>query len=285
LPPGARPWQPANDIEVALAQAIVAGDRREFFRLVAVADLYLPTLAEDRDRAGPQRFITAEFVGQTYLTVFTSVPSLVAVMTGQADAYRVTNYAELRRKWPVPHWRLAINPGTPIDAYLRIEAVEAAAVGDLRLPTAAEIVAEGVGPDGVTPEAAMSGAAAIADVDGYIRGLLDAEVIVPVVEPVDAERILQPGFPWRLVRDGESMAVEVFTSPESHRAAGGDDGPTVTVPFTALVVAWPDESCQLSVDPGGPLALRLPGRQLQAFALWLPDVAREDQPAEGEVRA
>jgi hypothetical protein len=280
-PAQARPWQPANDVEVALVRAVTAGDRREYFRLVAIADLYLPTLAADRDRPGPQRFITADLVGQTYLTVFTSVPSLAAVMIGQADAYRVTSYPELRRKWPVPHWRLAVNPGTPIDAYVRIEAVEAAAVGDLAVPTAAEILADGVAPEGVRPAAAMTGAAAVGDVDGYIRALLEVDVILPVAEPVDAERILQPGFPWRLVPDGESVAVEVFTSADRYRAAGRGELPTVTVPFTALVLAWPDESCRLAVDPGSPLAVRLPGTHLQAFALWLSGVASRVETAEG----
>jgi hypothetical protein len=308
-PAQARPWQPANDVEVALVRAVTAGDRQEYFRLVAVADLYLPTLAADRDRPGPQRFITADLVGQTYLTVFTSVPSLAAVMIGQADAYRVTNYPELRRKWPVPHWRLAVNPGTPIDAYVRIEAVEAAALGDLAVPTAAEILADGVAPDGVRPEAAMTSAAAelvgaafsrrssaaelvgaaasrrssaaAGDVDGYIRALLEVDVILPVAEPVDAARILQPGFPWRLVPDGESVAVEVFTSADRYRAAGLGELPTVTVPFTALVLAWPDDSCWLSIDPGSPLAVRLPGGHVLAFALWLPGVAPGAEAADG----
>src|SRR5205814_3355582 len=128
-----------------------------------------------RNRPGPQRFITAELLGQEYLPVFTSVPALAGVMQGQADAYTVTSYEELRRKWPEPRWRLAVNPGTPIDAYVTIEAVERAALGQLTVPTAAELAADArqEAAAGAPASGDLQAALERQDIDGYLHALLD----------------------------------------------------------------------------------------------------------------
>lgn len=107
------PWQPANDTERALLDALAKDDRTEFFRVIASADLYLPQRSSDADDREGQEFVTVRMLDHTFLPVFTSVEGMAEVMSRLADAYTVTTYSELREKWPVPEWRLAVNPGFP----------------------------------------------------------------------------------------------------------------------------------------------------------------------------
>jgi hypothetical protein len=274
------PWEAANDTERSLVGAVARGDRREYFQLVAVSELFMPVLAQDRDRSGPQRFVTAEILGARYLPVFTSIPTLARVMTGYADAYTVTSYAELRRKWPEPEWRLAVNPGTPIDAYVSVDAVEQAALGQVEVPTAAEILTEAqqalgggeADPPGLVTQAdALAGARRRADVDGYVRALLESDVVVPVAAPADPDAIVHPGFPWLVVDPDGAASIEVFTSVTTLAQAGRDPVAMVTVPFTGVVLGWPDERYALVVDPDTPLETTVPGTYVSALVMWLPD--------------
>jgi SseB protein N-terminal domain len=261
-------WMPANDTEKALAEALSRGDQRGYYQVIVDCELYLPERVAARNRPGPQRFITAELLGQEYLPVFTSVPALAQVMQGQADAYTVTGYAELRAKWPNPQWRLAVNPGTPIDAYVTIDAVEQAAQGQLTVPTAADLAAQARQEAAAErpPGADLQAAIARQDVDGYLHALLNADVIVPVTVPVDAERIIAPGFPWRPAERAGSPVIEIFTSAAT--LPGPTD--TVTVPFTAVLVGWPGDGYGLVVDPGTPLEMVVPAGSVHALVLWLP---------------
>src|SRR5688500_9091420 len=72
-------WQPANETERALAQALADGDQRRFFGVIATADLYLPQAGDDAGEE--QTFITGELFGQTVLPVYTSLESLVAAVS------------------------------------------------------------------------------------------------------------------------------------------------------------------------------------------------------------
>jgi hypothetical protein len=288
-------WAPANETEQAMAEAVLSGQRRDYFQMLATAELYLPAFAE-RDERGPQRFLTMELLDQEYLPVFTSPEALAAALGPRAEAYTVTNYPELHRKWPSPQWRLAVNPGTPIDAYVTIDAIPGAAMGDLVVPTAAEIVAEaqqaGIGagqPDSDT-SAALRTAMARQDVDGYVHALLDTEVIVPVTHPVPAADILRPEFPWRPVNrptidaapqePAESPTIEVFTSAATFQTVYPAGVPSVTVTFPAVVVGWPDDAYQLAVDPGTPYALTVSSEYVAGLVLWLSD---EDLTDDGDL--
>ncbi|SCE91696.1 SseB protein N-terminal domain-containing protein [Micromonospora matsumotoense] len=135
-------WQPANDTERALLRAARADDRPEFFRILTRAELFLPQLRDDDTDDGSQRFVTMDLFGQPFLPVFTSLEAMVPQVAGVADAYTVTGYDELCARWPVAGWRLAINPGTPLDAYLPVEAVRLAADGTLAVPAGAELLTE-----------------------------------------------------------------------------------------------------------------------------------------------
>jgi hypothetical protein len=285
-PTGEAGWAPANDAERAMLAAAATDDRVEYFRVVAIADLFLPQLSGDR--GGEQRFLTMQGFGHTLLPVFTSVQALVAQCAGRVDAYTVTSYAELRRKWPDPAWRLAVNPGTPLDAYVPIEAVESAALGDVAVPTMAELVVEAAddeerherlsalraervarGEPDDTGEA-LRAAARAGDVHGYVERLLDAVVLLPTAVPVDAEAIVEPGFPWRPTGPPDQPVIEVFTSVEAMTRSAAPPTSYVEVALPFALAVWP-EGHGLTVD--GDEGIALPADQVQWLLAW--DVADE----------
>lgn len=271
------PWQPANETEAAMARAMSDDDRQEFFRLVVTAPLYLPQVVTDR--GDEQTFITADFVGRTVLPVFTSVEALSAF----AGAYTTTSYAELRQKWPTPEWWLAVNPGYPIDAYTPIDAVAAAARGELAVQTAGEAVVDAMVEDieavsmFLDTDEALSAAAARGDAAGYLDALLDAMVVVPTTREVaDPGQALAEDAPWLVAGTAGAPVIEVFTSAETFEAAFPEPGPSVILPFTLLLTVWPDGH-GLSVNPRTPLAIDLPSDEVQALLFWSLDEPEESR--------
>ncbi|BCY06449.1 SseB family protein [Actinoplanes sp. L3-i22] len=275
-------WTPANEIEHAMALAAVADERHTYFQLVAVADLYLPQLTGDPSER--QRFVTVHAFDYVYLPVFTSVEALARQYGQVIDGYTVTNYAELRRKWPDPEWRLAINPGTPIDAYLPVEVLADAAVGDVTIPTLDEMVTEGTADEAMEaelrtlqaagdypdedPVAALHAAAEAGDVYGFMERLLDATVLVPTTRTAAIEELAEPGFPWRYAPE---RTVEVFTSPESLAASYPEPTPYLEANFSLLVACWP-EGHAMSIDPDGTNPMEFGPDQLP----WLFSFSPED---------
>lgn len=260
-------WQPVNEVERAMLLAAGEDDRQSYFQLVALADLFLPQIAGDD--SPEQRFLTVHAFDEVFLPVFTSVQALARQFAGAVNGYTMTNYSELRRKWPDPQWRLAINPGTPIDAYLSVENVERAAVGDLAVPTLAELAeaaeqdetdeqelralqAAGDYPED-DPAAALAAAARAGDVYGYLDRLLDSLVLIPTTRHAAAEEILEPGFPWMT---GPDQMIEVFTTPEALARTQSGPVPAVEVALPFALAAWP-EGYGLSVDPGGDTAIKV----------------------------
>lgn len=260
-------WQPANGTEQAMARAAMAGDQREFCRLIAEAELVLPRLVGDG-----QQFVTASVLGQTYLLVYTSVDGMRARLPAAVDGYTMTTYAELRSRWPRPDWRLAVNAGSPLEAYVAVDAVERAAAGEVAMPTMAALVEEAreavAQPPADDVEPALAAAAADGDADRYIAALLDAPVLVPTEWAVaDATEILEPGFPWRRTGPSEQPVIEVFTSPAMLERAHPEGVPAVTVTLPFALAVWPTD-CGLSVNPGDLTGIEIPADQVVWLLLW-----------------
>jgi hypothetical protein len=271
-------WEPSNDLERALLEAALADDRASYFRLVAVADLYLPQLSGEE--AAGQRFVTVRLFEHTFLPVFTSWQALGEQFRGVADAYTVTNYAELSRKWPDPRWRLAINPGTPLDAYLPVEGVADAAVGDVEMPTLREMYAVAEEDDETEerlrerraaasysddPAVALTQAAEAGDAYGYVEQLLRSVVLVPTSRPADADTIVEPEFPWLPAARGKT--IDVFTSRAAFARVYADSQPAVEVEMPFALVGWP-EGYGLAVNPGSDDGIDFdPEQVLLLFAL------------------
>jgi hypothetical protein len=267
-------WQPANEAELAMARAADAGDQSAFFRVLAAAPLYLPQPVDEEP--GPQRFLTTSLFGQTFLPVFTSLAALEAEAGELVNGYATTSYAELSRAWPDPQWRLAVNPGTHIDAYLPIDTVRDAAAGDQHLPDALDIVLDSaVGGDvddgtepGLDVDAGLLAAASTGDVDAYVEILLHALVLVPTAREVtDAGELLDPGFAWAPVVRGDEPAIEVFTSDAALAAAHPQRPPTISAAVPFVLACWP-EGHALEVNPGGPSNVRLPSDLVRWLLAW-----------------
>jgi SseB protein N-terminal domain len=270
------PWQPANPTERAMAEAMSAGDGAAYFREVESAELLLPAFTTDGNGGG-QRFVTRDILGDTYLLVYTSVEGLASQLRGLADGYRTTSYEELSRGWPVPQWRLAINHGLPIDAYMSIDAVADAARGELAVPTGDELLASAAADHaraGMTPDeidAALVAAARRGDVDEYIETLMSVPVLIPTAAEVDGPAdILEPEFPWRAVNTGTEPVIEVFTSDAALQVAYPGLVPYVTVAAAIAVAAMP-EGHGLVVNAGSRYGLTVSSAQLPALLLWPSD--------------
>ena len=266
-------WAPANDLERALAAAVTANQRREFFGIIVTAELYLPAFVE-QDPSARQRFLTVDLFGQRYLPVFTSAGGLARTAGDAVPAYTVTTYAELKLKWPNDGWRLAINPGSPIDAYMTVDAVAGAARGDLLVPTAVELMAE-------ARSDALATAATQGDGEAYLETLLDCDVFLPAQRAVAAGELLAADFPWHVTRrsvdrpgPGEPAVrptIEVVTMPGTARA----DVPGVVVPFAAVILAWPEPSYQLAVVSGHRV-VTMPGSHISSLAVTIAARADDD---------
>jgi hypothetical protein len=265
-------WAPANPTEQALAEALASGDQANYFRILSNAELYLPQFLTAPPEG--QQFVTVNMFGQTFLPVFTSIEAMVvAQVSAVAGGYVLTTHPELRRKWPMPQWRLAVNPGTPIDAYVEIGAVERAALGELALPTAGELILDAAAEEAATgalpavevdADEALADAASQGDIDGYVRILLDSVVVLPTARPVpDASALFEPDFPWRVT----GSSIEVFTSTAALQRAHPVPPPSIRVSFPILLVRWP-EGRGMSVNPGSATGVEISADQVRMLLLW-----------------
>jgi hypothetical protein len=271
-------WEPANAAEQELAEAVQAGAQEDYFRIVGTVDLFLPQYLSAEPTEG-QRFLTMDILGHPFLPVFTSFQALAAGVGALVDGYTTTNYPELRRKWPNPAWRLAINPGTPIDAYVEIEAVAAVAVGDITLPTMVEAIldeaaaqkdTEDEAEPYVDVDAALTEAAEAGDGEAYLRALADAVVIVPIAEPVeDASALLDEDFPWRIGGTPEQPAIDVFTSRQLFEHAYPAGTPHLEAALAFFLTAWPD-GYAMTVNPGARMGVVVPAEHVLTL-LFSPD--------------
>jgi hypothetical protein len=283
-------WTPANATEQQLLAALAVDDRRHYFEIIATAPLYLPSTAEpaaqrrpadpaqvpardDPGQPAAPRYFTWDVAGQTYLPVFTSAQALAASLGDLVERYVLTNYAELSRYWPSPQWRLAVNPGHPIDAWLPIDAVDEAASGALVVSTVSEMRRAAAARDDADDDnPAMVDAA----LDGYLEALLKSAVVVAAAAPSpDPGAVLAGTFPWLVTQVSGQPTIAVYTSPAGFASAVPSGTPSAGVRFAELVAAWPNPSWHLVVDPGAEVSFTLPGEQVPGLLLWA-DVGTPD---------
>jgi hypothetical protein len=248
-------WLPGNDIEAELVTALAADDREAFFRIMRDAPWYLPAFPEE---AGGQRFMTHELLGETYLLVYTSEQSLAGAVGALVSAYTVTGFAELAARWPDPAWRLAVNAGTPVDAWVTPAALAEAADGERVVPTLARIAAQSDPESAADPNLD-------AVLDDFLAELNHTIFVVPVTAD-DPPRCA-------VARDEDGPVVEAFTSTEALAARHPQGVAWAYAGLADLLGAWPGEDCALLVDPGSDLPLRIPGPDLPGLLLWGPDAA------------
>ncbi|BCJ33285.1 hypothetical protein Athai_07880 [Actinocatenispora thailandica] len=250
--PRARPadgWSPAGELQAALQAAVDRGDERRYVGLLLDAPLYLPASGD-----AAAEFATVVVDGLVHLVAFTAPASGL----GTEGGYRATTYLDLAQRWPDPGWRLAVDPGTPIEAYLP---APSAADGAVRLPAGPPR-----GPADAEPfrplnalEVALSEAVRADDRDAIFAALGADGVLVWMATSTADLRPADPGFGWPLVPMDGGLAVCVFTAPQRAAGALGVGVEVTPVELAEVAAGWPDRTYRLVVDPGGPLAVTVPG--------------------------
>ncbi|BCJ33272.1 hypothetical protein Athai_07750 [Actinocatenispora thailandica] len=281
-------WQPANDVERLMLDALVRNHSQDYFRLVATAPLYLPVFLGDAN-TDRQRVVVKTISDAEHLLVFTSVRGLTGYVEAgytpdsRPDGYAQTSYEELAARRPEPEWRLAINPGQPIDAYVEIDAVMHAALGDIQIPLADELIdPAGVGERAPIPadfvpaneaERAIEYGLVHRDIDVAIDALVVADVLVATAEQARPDAALtDPDFPWQLESIDDIPSICVFTSQQRLTEVLPPDTPAYPTTLVKLALAWPDEDCQLMVNIGSAIELAFEGAMIPSFVSWASDL-------------
>lgn len=101
-----------------MAEALDRGHPAAYFRALTAATLYLPQ-SQDGDL---QRMLTCRSGQDTFLLTFTSPEAIRARLTGIVNSTAV-RYTQLVTQWPNPAWRMAVDPGLPIEVYLAVDGV------------------------------------------------------------------------------------------------------------------------------------------------------------------
>ncbi|MFI1995570.1 SseB family protein [Actinoplanes sp. NPDC020271] len=267
-------WAAANDAERRMARAWADGDADAFADVLLACDLFLPGFAES-DGDG-QRLLTRERDGLTFLLVYTSVEALREATQLIGGGWRRVTFAELAGAWPDDRWGLAVSPHTPIGAYLSPEQL-----GELF----EEVAAEPPFTPADERERAMHAAQQAGDAEVYLDLLVIADVLLPVTGPATPQDLGQPGFPWLTQRPGAEVTIPVFTS--AHRLHDVRPQPEViTVPFMAVVRAWPGDRYRLAVNPGSATAAQFTGAQVPDLLRWAQELVlrRTHEPVAAESR-
>jgi len=177
-------------------------------------------------------------------------------------------------------------PASPTDQVQPTEAALLAAAAS-ELPPLPRPKRTGRRSDSFQPanevEHALLGAAAEGDTDGFLKATLLAEVVVPVADGAATDRLPgEEGFGWRAYQLDGAACIPVFTSM-SRCAESLGRVPVVSAEAVSVVLAWPDTSYVLAVNPGSQVGASLPGAQVAELARWveqtgLPDVMDRTAP-------
>ncbi|GAB3964976.1 hypothetical protein GCM10029978_026680 [Actinoallomurus acanthiterrae] len=143
-------WEPANQLEQQLSDALGDGDQNAYFKLLSVAELVLPLPQVEPDPGQPAfTWPTSTHEGRTHILAYTSVEAARACLGPGYEHFVRMPLAEMANTWPDSDWWLAVNSGLPIEGYL-----PAWFVGQLtaNLPPAQETPpAPETGPAGQSP--------------------------------------------------------------------------------------------------------------------------------------
>ncbi|WP_407924540.1 SseB family protein [Catellatospora vulcania] len=197
-------WEPATDTEIALRDALRAGDQELYFRILGRSELLLP-VAGDASARGPAGWGTWTAENRTHVLAFTSSAALRACLAEHAGPARRVPFQELASSWPNHEWWLAVDPGLPIEGYLPAWFVTQLVRGDVRIPGAPAVArgrlerlealerakAARTAPPPVQSRGPQQQAAYAPHPDEDL--ILDAEVIdVEEVRPVAAPQVHTP---------------------------------------------------------------------------------------------
>jgi hypothetical protein len=252
------PWQPANQVEVALQRALADGDQERYLAVLAESTLLVPVVAANGDPSAEPVLATMRLAdGAVVVPAYTSPEALA-----RPEAERLTEhqlaipFAQLAVRWPDPQWVLAVDAGLPVATH----------VFGAELPV---VVMSAFAPVNDV-ERELAAAQSAGDV---LAALASADLHLPVAtEIAGAVRPGDPEFPWwHGVSGADDMPpmVPVFTSVERLRGQLGQVGPapgSLVVGLLALSGSWPDPEWTLVVNPGAPFAVTFAGDQVRRLA-------------------
>lgn len=255
-------WQPANDVEHGMRDAMAADDVPGYVRALGSGPLYLPGFEAEPD--GRQRLLTRVREGRTYVLVFTSVEALTDAVGIVTSDWRPTTLVDLAAAWPDPQWGLLVSPNTSIGAYLEPEHISQ--IAELVTPERAL-------PNADERERLMRSAQQAGNPAGYLDLLVTGDVLVPVEAPAAPGDLAAPDFPWLVTTVDDQPAVPVFTSAARLREGLPREPGSVRVAFVAVLRAWPDPRYLLAVNPGSALDATFTGTQVPDLLRWAQEVA------------
>ncbi|WP_246158577.1 SseB family protein [Catellatospora sichuanensis] len=129
-------WEPATDTEIALRDALRAGDQELYFRILGRSELLLPVAGDAASARGSAGWGTWTAENRTHVLAFTSSAALRSCLAEHAGPARRVPFQELASSWPNHEWWLAVDPGLPIEGYLPAWFVTQLVRGDVRIPGA-----------------------------------------------------------------------------------------------------------------------------------------------------
>jgi hypothetical protein len=115
-------WEPANQLEHQLRDALRDGDQDAYFALVSAAELFVPLAPEEAETvlANPSAFTwpTSTREGRTHVLAYTSAEAGRTCLGPTYQHFIPMALADMARTWPDQEWWLALNSGLPIEGYL-----------------------------------------------------------------------------------------------------------------------------------------------------------------------
>ncbi|MCW2947333.1 MAG: hypothetical protein JWR24_4050 [Actinoallomurus sp.] len=115
-------WEPANQLEQQLRDALRDGDQDAYFAQVSQAELFVPLPPGEAESVMADQtaftWPTSTREGRTHVLAYTSGEAARACL---GDSYQHSvrmSLADMARSWPDQEWWLALNSGLPIEGYL-----------------------------------------------------------------------------------------------------------------------------------------------------------------------
>lgn len=273
--PQAQGFEPANDAERALLEAVAKGDDSAFVQVLAAAEAVVP-VPPDMDytlRPGRPGFPwqVQEADGRVIVPLFTSPERMREAVSAEVFTPAATPatdfmhfpFTAVMRYWPDRKYALVVNPGSPVTG--TVPGNRIGALAEWADEQANHRQSEPFEPQNEIEQRLIE-AAAGGDTDAYFQVMLSAQVLVPAdpdtpwgIRPDDAE------FPWHAVPVLGSRSVQLFTSLKwMHEAIGSSR--FVMPPFLDVIASWPDQGWTLILNPGTPISSVLPGARVRALA-------------------
>jgi hypothetical protein len=114
-------WEPANQLEHQLRDALRDGDQDTYFSLLTGVELFVPLPPVDADpevKQAPFTWPTSTHDGRTHVLAYTSSEAGRACLGPTYQQFVRMTLADMARSWPDQEWWLALNSGLPIESYL-----------------------------------------------------------------------------------------------------------------------------------------------------------------------